>query len=71
MILLLQDYYRFNKWGYDIQFLAGYSNSSDIVAGAGWSGSIGSVSFRGEASWFQPVGAFYRYNRNDNSYSRI
>lgn len=50
--------YRFSKWGYDIQFLAGYSNGSDIVAGTGWSGSIGSVSFRGEGSWFQPVKSF-------------
>lgn len=47
--------YRFNKWGYDIQLLAGYSNNSDIVAGAGWSGSIGSISFRGEGSWFHPL----------------
>lgn len=47
--------YRFNKWGYDIQFLAGYSGSEDLVAGAGWSGSFGSLSFRGEASWFQPA----------------
>jgi len=50
--------YRFSKWGYDIQFLAGYSNSSDIVAGTGWSGAIGSVSFRGEGSWFRPVKSF-------------
>ncbi len=50
--------YRFNKWGYDIQFLSGYYNSEDIVAGTGWSGSIGSVSFRGEASWFQPARHF-------------
>jgi hypothetical protein len=50
--------YRFNKWGYDIQFLAGYSNSSDIVAGAGWSGAIGSISFRGEGTWFHPLEAF-------------
>jgi hypothetical protein len=49
---------RFNKWGYDIQFLAGYASSSDIVAGAGWSGSIGSVSFRGEGSWFHPLKSF-------------
>ncbi len=49
---------RFNKWGYDIQLLAGYSNSSDIVAGAGWSGSIGSLSFRGEGSWFHPLESF-------------
>ncbi len=47
--------YRFNKWGYDIQFLAGYVNSEDLVLGTGWSGSIGSISFRGEGSWFEPV----------------
>jgi hypothetical protein len=46
--------YRFSKWGYDIQFLAGFVNGEDIVIGAGWSGSIGSVSFRGEGSWFDP-----------------
>jgi hypothetical protein len=46
--------YRFNKWGYDIQFLGGYAEGKDFVAGTGWSGSIGSVSFRGEATWFQP-----------------
>jgi hypothetical protein len=46
--------YRFNRWGYDIQFLAGYVESEDIMVGAGWSGAFGSVSFRGEASWFQP-----------------
>jgi hypothetical protein len=50
--------YRFNKWGYDIQVLSGYFNSEDIVAGAGWSGAFGSVSFRGEISWFQPVTHF-------------
>lgn len=49
---------RFNKWGYDIQFLGGFSNSSDIVAGAGWSGSVGSVSFRGEGTWFHPAESF-------------
>jgi hypothetical protein len=47
--------YRFNKWGYDIQFLAGYVNSKDYVAGAGWSGALESVAFRGEVSWFQPA----------------
>jgi hypothetical protein len=50
--------YRFNKWGYDIQFLAGYVDGEDYVAGTGWSGSIGNISFRGEASWFQPVRHF-------------
>ncbi|MBN1143690.1 MAG: hypothetical protein JXA72_04680 [Bacteroidales bacterium] len=44
--------YRFNKWSYDIQFLAGIVNSEDLVVGTGWSGSIKNLSFRGEASWF-------------------
>jgi len=47
--------YRFNKCGYDIQFLGGYSGSSDIVAGIGWSGSMGKASLRGETTWFYPV----------------
>jgi hypothetical protein len=46
--------YRFNKKGYDIQFLGGISDNTDLVAGAGWSGAIGSVSFRGEGTWFMP-----------------
>ncbi len=50
--------YRFNKFGYDIQFLAGIVNSEDVVLGAGWSGSIGSLSFRGEGSWFQQYEEF-------------
>ena len=50
--------YRFNKWGYDIQFLAGYVESEDLMLGTGWSGAFGSISFRGEASWFQPVENF-------------
>jgi hypothetical protein len=50
--------YRFNKWGYDIQFLAGYIGSADLMAGAGWSGAFGSLSFRGEVSWFQPYRNF-------------
>ncbi len=44
--------FRFNHWGYDIQFLAGWVNGEDVVAGAGWSGALGSLSFRGEGSWF-------------------
>ncbi len=50
--------YRFNKWGYDIQVLAGSVDSKDIVFGTGWSGSLGSTSFRGEMSWFQPLDNF-------------
>jgi hypothetical protein len=50
--------FRFNKWGYDIQTLAGYADNHDFVAGAGWSGALGSISFRGEATWFKPVGEY-------------
>jgi hypothetical protein len=44
--------YRFNHLGYDIQFLAGVVDGHDLVAGAGWSGQLGSLAFRGEGSWF-------------------
>lgn len=50
--------YRFNKWGYDIQFLGGYVSGADWVIGTGWSGAFGSLSFRGELSWFQPYENF-------------
>jgi len=59
--------YRFNKWGYDIQFLAGYVESEDLMAGLGWSGAIGSVSFRGEASWFRTLHYFQDSTQSDNS----
>ncbi len=48
--------FRFNRWSYDLQFLAGYVDSEDFVTGLGWSGVIGSSSFRGEGSWFIPAG---------------
>jgi hypothetical protein len=46
--------YRFNHWGYDFQFLTGIVKQSDMVIGAGWSGALKKVSFRGEFSWFEP-----------------
>ena len=46
--------YRFNRWGYDIQFIGGYFQGEDFLAGTGWSGPLGNLSFRGEATWFQP-----------------
>jgi hypothetical protein len=56
--ITLAGLYRFNKWGYDIQFLGGYVNSEDFTIGTGWSGALGSVSFRGEMSWFQTCDDF-------------
>ncbi|NMC40961.1 MAG: hypothetical protein GYA43_07300 [Bacteroidales bacterium] len=50
--------YRWNRWGYDMQLLGGFMDGSDLVAGAGWSGSLLNTSFRGEATWFRPVKNF-------------
>jgi len=46
--------YRFNKWSYDFQFLAGVISEQDYVIGAGWAGNIEGAGFRGEASYFHP-----------------
>jgi len=43
--------YRFNRWGYDFQFLGGIMRE-DAVAGLGWSGDIKGAGFNGEASYF-------------------
>lgn len=48
-------YYRFNKWGYDMQFLAGVLNFEDYVLGTGWSGNLLNMSVRGEASYFHSI----------------
>jgi hypothetical protein len=45
--------YRFNRKKYDWQLLAGIFNT-DLVAGAGWAGSIGEKGFKGEVSYFHP-----------------
>lgn len=44
--------YLFNKSNYDFQFLAGKFNTK-IAAGFGWAGSIKSIGFKGEATFFQ------------------
>jgi hypothetical protein len=49
---------KFNKWGYDIQFLGGYVNSEDFVLGTGWEGNIKKFSLRGEVSYFHPEKSF-------------
>lgn len=46
--------YRYNIWSYDFQFLSGLLENDEFVAGFGWSGALGSVSFRGEGTWFKP-----------------
>lgn len=49
--------YKFNKSKYDVQFLGGVFNT-DIVAGAGWAGSIKNAGFKGEVSYFHPKKEF-------------
>ncbi|ULQ51604.1 hypothetical protein [Flavihumibacter fluvii] len=49
--------YKFNRKGYDWQFLAG-KYLSDLVVGGGWAGSIGQVGFKGEGSYFHPTTHF-------------
>ena len=39
---------------YDLQLLAGIVNNRDYAFGLGWSGNIGSVGFKGEASYLHP-----------------
>ncbi len=43
--------YKFSKWNYDIQFLAGQVKR-DLVVGTGWSGDIKGGGFRGEFTYF-------------------
>ncbi len=50
--------FRFNHWGYDIQFFAGMLEQSDMALGLGWSGSIGGAAFRGEAGYYRPFRHF-------------
>ncbi|MEQ9188854.1 MAG: hypothetical protein RLP15_14065 [Cryomorphaceae bacterium] len=45
--------YRFNKWTYDFQLIAGWWNE-DVALGAGWAGNLGTASFKGEATYFHP-----------------
>jgi hypothetical protein len=44
--------FRFNRWQYDVQLLAGIAND-DAVAGCGWAGNIGEAGFKGELSLFR------------------
>jgi len=46
--------YRFNTLGYDIQVLAGVVDTTDLVVGGGWTGSLWKVGFAGEVSYFHP-----------------
>ena len=50
--------YRFNKWRYDFQGLAGIYTQSDLVLGLGWAGQVAKGGFKGEISWFRSLKNF-------------
>ena len=52
--MTLAGLYRFNKWGYDFQFMGGVINHTDYVIGTGWTGNIKKIGFNGELSYFHP-----------------
>jgi len=45
--------YKFNKWQYDFQVLAG-NYFTDVAIGTGWAGNIKNMGFKGEATYFHP-----------------
>ncbi len=47
--------WRFNMKEYDFQLMGGLLNSSDYTIGAGWSGAIKNIDFKGELSYFMPI----------------
>ncbi len=47
--------YGFNSLGYDFQLVAGLLDDNDIATGFAWSGYIKQLTFRGEATYLQPV----------------
>jgi len=50
--------YRFNRWQYDFQGLAGIYRQRDLVMGLGWSGQIAKGGFRGELTGFRSLENF-------------
>jgi hypothetical protein len=49
--------YRFNRWNYDFQLMAGIMED-DIVVGGGWTGYIKNAGFTGEGSYFRDKNNF-------------
>lgn len=47
--------WRFNKWNYDFQLLGGVLNSNEYAVGAGWSGAIKKLDFKGELTYLHPI----------------
>lgn len=61
--LTLAAKYQINKWDYDFQFIGGLSEY-DQIYGLGWSGSIATSGFTGEATYFNS-------RKSDQSYDQL
>lgn len=46
--------YKFNRHGYDVQWMAGYQQEF-VVLGGGWAGDIKGAGFKGEGTYFVPT----------------
>jgi len=46
--------WKFNKWAYDFQLLAGYARQN-LTLGGGWAGNVGNAGFKGELTYFLPT----------------
>lgn len=46
--------WRFNKFNYDFQLMSGIYETDELAFGAGWSGAIKHIDFKGEISYLHP-----------------
>ncbi len=51
--MVIAGLWKWNKWGYDVQVLAGKAQE-DITVGLGWAGNIKTAGFKGEITYFMP-----------------
>lgn len=47
--------YKWNMFNYDVQVIGSYEENEDMTLGLGFEGYVGSVSLRGETSYYKPV----------------
>ncbi len=47
--------WRFNKWAYDFQLLAGWYEADELAVGGGWSGAVQNIDFKAEFTYLHPT----------------
>jgi hypothetical protein len=61
--------WRFNRWTYDFQLLAGLMER-DLALGGGWAGNLGNAGLKGEMTYFLPMKkAFANYQHGRSSFA--